>query len=199
MSKHPEYDLPFESFIGGWTIPSDICDGVVDFYNTTSELEKLPGVTAGNHVNTEVKDSTDLCVPAFCSITNVKWKNYFDTLIEVVDAYLDKYAEAMPNSKIGFREGHNIQHYKKGGGYKIFHSERSTMDPVQLCRHLVYMTYLNDVESGGETEFLYQNLKVKPKKGLTLIWPVDWTHTHRGIPSMEEEKMIVTGWVHYLH
>jgi hypothetical protein len=61
------------------------------------------------------------------------------------------------------------------------------------------MTYLNDVESGGETEFLYQNLKIKPQKGLTLIWPTDWTHTHRGIPSMEEEKMIVTGWVHYLH
>ena len=117
----------------------------------------------------------------------------------MIDAYLDKYVEAMPNSKIGFREGHNIQHYKKGGGYKIYHSERSIMDPVQLSRHLVYMTYLNDVESGGETEFLFQKLKIKPRKGLTLIWPTDWTHTHRGIPSNEEEKMIVTGWVHYLH
>ena len=157
MNKYPEYDLPFESFIGGWTIPSDVCDGVVDFYNTTTELEKLPGVTAGNHIDTAVKDSTDLCIPASTVVSNEKWKKYFSTLVEVID--VDKYVEAMPNSRIGFREGHNIQHYKKGGGYKIYHSERSIMDPVQLCRHLVYMTYLNDVESGGETEFLYQKLK----------------------------------------
>ena len=61
-------------------------------------------------------------------------------------------------------------------------------------RHLVWMTYLNDVEEGGETEFYYQKLKVKPRKGLTLIWPVDWTHTHRGIVAPKEEKMILTGW-----
>ena len=61
-------------------------------------------------------------------------------------------------------------------------------------RHLVWMTYLNDIEEGGETEFYYQKLKVKPRKGLTLIWPVDWTHTHRGIGATEEEKIILTGW-----
>ena len=45
------------------------------------------------------------------------------------------------------------------------------------------MTYLNTIKVGGETEFLYQKLKIKPKKGLTLIWPTDWTHTHRGLIS----------------
>ena len=30
---------------------------------------------------------------------------------------------------------------------------------------MAWMVYLNDVEEGGETEFLYQKLKVKPKKG----------------------------------
>ena len=55
------------------------------------------------------------------------------------------------------------------------------------------MTYLNDVEDGG-TEFYYQKLKTKAKKGLTLIWPTDFTHTHRGIVSKTKEKYIVTGW-----
>ena len=32
------------------------------------------------------------------------------------------------------------------------------------------------------------------KKGLTLIWPTDFTHTHRGMPSFKTEKEIVTGW-----
>ena len=60
------------------------------------------------------------------------------------------------------------------------------------------MTYLNDVDDGGETEFYYQKLKVKPRKGLTLIWPADWTHTHRGLSSPTQEKYIITGWLNYI-
>ena len=59
------------------------------------------------------------------------------------------------------------------------------------------MTYLNDINDGGETEFLYQNIKIKPRKGLTLIWPADWTFTHRGNFAPSEEKYIVTGWFNY--
>ena len=61
-------------------------------------------------------------------------------------------------------------------------------------RHLVFMTYLNTVKSGGETEFYHQKVKVKPKKGKTLIWPSEWTHIHRGRTSFKEDKYIITGW-----
>ena len=65
-------------------------------------------------------------------------------------------------------------------------------------RHLVFMTYLNDVDDEGHTEFYHQKLKVKPRKNLTLIWPTDWTFTHRGIASPTQEKYITTGWLNYL-
>ena len=58
------------------------------------------------------------------------------------------------------------------------------------------MTYLNDVPKGG-TEFYHQKIKTKAEKGLTVIWPSDWTHTHRGIISNTHEKYIVTGWLSY--
>ena len=58
------------------------------------------------------------------------------------------------------------------------------------------MTYLNSVEDGG-TEFKYQNLITPAKKGLTLIWPAQWTHTHRGQISGTKEKYIVTGWFNF--
>ena len=61
------------------------------------------------------------------------------------------------------------------------------------------MTYLNNVKSGGETEWFYQNLKVKPQKGLTVIWPAIWTHTHRGLPAPKELKYICTGWYDYIN
>ena len=58
---------------------------------------------------------------------------------------------------------------------------------------MAWMVYLNDVEEGGETEFLYQKRKVKPKKGTILIWPGGYTHLHRGNPPMSD-KYIATGW-----
>ena len=60
------------------------------------------------------------------------------------------------------------------------------------------MTYLNDVTDKGYTEFWHQDLRFEPKKGLTLIWPADWTYTHRGVPSTTQEKYIITGWLSYL-
>ena len=59
------------------------------------------------------------------------------------------------------------------------------------------MTYLNDAENAG-TEFFYQKLSLPCKKGLTVIWPSDWTHTHKGIINEKQSKTIVTGWLsHY--
>ena len=56
------------------------------------------------------------------------------------------------------------------------------------------MTYLNDIKTGGGTFWHYQNLTTKPKKGLTVIWPAIWTHTHKGLPAPKELKYICTGW-----
>lgn len=89
-------------------------------------------------------------------------------------------------------EEYNIQKYLPGGGFKKWHFENDIIDN----RVLVFMTYLNDVENGG-TEFLYQNLTAPAKKGLTLIWPAAWTHTHRGQITDLEEKYIITGWYSY--
>ena len=42
------------------------------------------------------------------------------------------------------------------------------------------MTYLNDVEDGGITNFAHYKIDVKPEVGKTLIWPSEWTHAHSG-------------------
>ena len=76
-------------------------------------------------------------------------------------------------------------------GYHLFHAENVNWN--LSSRTMAWMVYLNDVEEGGETEFLYQKLKVKPKKGTVLIWPGGYTHLHRGNPPMSD-KYIATGW-----
>lgn len=80
-------------------------------------------------------------------------------------------------------------------GYHIWHYESSCRE---MChRLLTWMVYLNDVEEGGETEFLYQSMRVKPKQGTLVIWPAAFTHTHRGNPPLSNPKYIVTGWTEF--
>jgi hypothetical protein len=90
----------------------------------------------------------------------------------------------------------NVQHYLPGKHYSAWHCENNG-EPLFRYRHLAFMTYLNDVTDGGETEFLYQTTKVRPEKGLTLIWPAHWTHTHRGLPSPTQDKYVTTGWYEF--
>ena len=77
-------------------------------------------------------------------------------------------------------------------GYHIFHCENTAW--ANRNRVLAWMIYLNDVEEGGETEWLYQQLKVKPKKNTAVIWPGSFTHIHRGNPPISGTKYILTGW-----
>jgi len=87
------------------------------------------------------------------------------------------------------------QKTKVGGGYHIWHYESVNRDTCS--RVLFYTLYLNDVVEGGETEFLYQHKRIKPKRGTLILAPTGFTHTHRGNPPLSNEKYILTGWLEY--
>jgi hypothetical protein len=178
-------------FISGWFIDESICDGVIDFYQEDNYFPVTPGLSSSGQVNTKQKESLDKSISHVTKDSRLV--NYFDALSEVIKLYTEKYIWCDITESWTIVENVNIQWYPPNGGFKVFHFERNGK-LVSMNRHLVFMTYLNDVTDAGETEFYYQKLKVQPQKGLTLVWPVDWTHTHRGIPSPTQEKIIITGW-----
>jgi len=93
-----------------------------------------------------------------------------------------------------------LQKYERNQGhYSYWHSETYPQLPKNNALHrvLLYIFYLNDVEEGGETEFYYQNLKVKPKKGSLVIAPCYFTHTHRGNIPLSNDKYILTSWLQF--
>jgi hypothetical protein len=188
-----EYELPKESFIGGWYIPEHICDGVIQYYyENENKIEK--GQIGNYKIDKNIKDSFDLGV--LPGKKNSGYINAYEHYLGAcLDNYVNKYKFLDQNSFFNLNTDYNIQKYKKGGGFKKWHFER-TSPAISANRVLVFMTYLNDVEDGG-TEFYYQNIKTKAEKGLTLIWPTDFTHTHKGIISETKEKYIVTGWYSY--
>jgi prolyl 4-hydroxylase len=192
MSKLTPHEINSTNcFIAGWYLEdTSICDSLVEFHKESPE--KRDGVMSGANgatVDKAAKDSVDVPLPP-----SELAKRYVRLLNRVAEQYVSKYPWSGKLVPWGILEPIGIQRYAPGGGYKIWHFERDNSNDQIARRHLAFMTYLNDVEDGGGTEFFHQETVIKAEKGLTLIWPSEWNFAHRGVVSDTEEKYIVTGW-----
>jgi hypothetical protein len=128
-------------------------------------------------------DITDL---APCRMFSEKFWNI------VYPAYVEEYGVLNDHERMTIRLL-KLQKTEIGGGYHIWHCEDG--NATVMRRVLTFILYLNDVDEGGETEFLYYPKRVKAKQGRLILWPAGFTHTHRGNPPMSNTKYILTGWV----
>ena len=183
------------NFISGWYIDRNLCDELINYYEKSSE--KVPGkLGAEGRLNLNQKDSLDLYVDA--KNDDYPLKDYLISLSNVIDHYKKQYTYCDNEMTAwGISAFYNIQRYLPNQGFRMWHCEKSG-DEGSINRHLVFMTYLNDVTDGGETEWYYQKEKIKPEKGLTVIWPAEWMFTHRGVVSETQTKYIATGWYNFI-
>lgn len=180
-----------ENFIGEYEIDTSICDEIVEYFKKSDRKE--PG-KYGDHytLNKETKDSLD----AALNDDDLAFR-YCAALQKALDKYVDTFPFAAQQGQFIHESEPNIQYYEPGGGFKAWHAEADGSNLRSRLRHLVYMTYLNDVPDGG-TEFVHQQLTTSAIKGKTLIWPAEWTYTHRGQITNKHEKYIITGWFRFI-
>jgi prolyl 4-hydroxylase len=199
MKKETEIQIVSPSFIGMYQMQdTKICDAILKYYNDNPKLH-VQGrvgkkVTEDNTaIDYYAKKSTDLAVKPNHKLL----KDYFKFVQQCLNLYCDQYKFVNDLQRFDVVEDANIQHYGPMEGFYNWHCERDSDKPPFGSRCFVYMTYLNDVPNAG-TQFYYQNLTASAKKGLTLIFPSDWTHTHKGQISTEHDKYIITGWYSYI-
>ena len=195
MNNLKEHKFPYASFIGGWFIPNKICDDLIDYFKKNKKNSFKGEVLTGSikNINKDIKDSFDL--PIQNNNFDYPFNEYRENLQKCLNEYLKKYPDANESDRFNVSNPYNIQYYSANGGFKIWHYE--SCGKMTCARNLVFMTYLNNVKNAG-TEFKYQGIKTECKKGLTLIWPSAFTHTHRGIINKKNEKYIITGWYSYI-
>lgn len=170
------------NLIGGWIVDTDLCDRMVEDFESRSLYHVIGHSSRGYTYLTSKQMNSDLMT------------EYEDKIRDVLNHYTQHVVYSKETiAAFQLDPTYNIQRYSPGNHYSVWHCENNGEKPYSN-RHLAFMTYLNTVDEGGETEFLYQNCKIKPKKGLTLIWPAYFTHTHRGLPAKTETKYVTTGW-----
>ena len=185
------------NFIGSWNIENDkLCDEIIKFFEENKSMQRIGITTTG--YDPKLKKTTDMVIQP-SDLKNKKYSlfnSYFNLL---KDCFLD-YRNQYPflNHKF-FNRTHignfNVQKYNSGDHFSQLHSERVSLD--SLHRLFAWMTYLNNVDDSGTTNFEYYDIKVKPEIGKTLIWPAEWTHAHTGSILKSGTKYIITGWIQF--
>jgi len=189
-----------KDFVGVWenAFNQQYCDDVISYF----EQMKESGFSGSRQqwgkdpkhfkddqsVNTSFEDTV-----CFNNTKEIN-RSFIDRFFSLTDEYVGDFsilAETQPQPQVFTNK---IQKTEVGGGYHVWHCE--DLGGKQYSgRVLTYILYLNDVEEGGETEFLYYPRRIKPKTGTLLLFPAGFTHTHRGNPPISNTKYIQTGWV----
>ena len=121
--------------------------------------------------------------PAIVSLHNL----FHKILVDHVTSYHKKYKI---NENFWF-EGFNILKYKTGQEYKS-HYDGST----DLGRHISCLLYLNDDYEGGELEFPNFKIKIKPQKGMLILFPSNFAYSHIAHPVTAGTKYAFVTWLH---
>ncbi len=184
-----------DSFIGVYenVLTKFECDKLISEFEKLTEFFPENTKYGLNHFqNYELgRNDTQLFLPPGASGSGQLINNALNKCIE---QYSNTYWSVKQISARSFEI--KLQKTLPRGGYHTWHCESTNRESME--RVLAWMIYLNDVpDNEGETEFLWQKVKVKPVSGRCVIWPAMFTHTHRGNPVYSCNKYIATGWYVY--
>jgi hypothetical protein len=124
------------------------------------------------------------------------FKEFSEIMWGCYDIYAKEYGILGEGARYKIAHTVRIQKTEPGQGYHLWHCDNSGRDVAS--RLVVVSLYLNTIEEGGETEFLYQNIRVSPVEGTLVFFPAGWTHPHRGNPPLKENKYILNTWLEYI-
>ena len=184
--------MKLDQFVGIFpnAINNNLCSDLLKWFNLVSEngltmssMEEssLPGTNRTDEVLLIPSELTDPCFPK--KLTGPLWYN----IAECYNIYHNYYNIDRLLSSYSFK-AHKVL---PTGGYHIWHHEHWFGDPYRV---LAWHLNLEIPKKGGETEFLFQSIRVEPQVGQLMIWPAGFTHKHRGNPPLEGQKIYLTGW-----
>ena len=170
-------------------LSANSCEMMIARFEAASE-EQYPGRIGQQATqDREIKRSTDLVISG-----KEQWQDVDRLLFHSLGRALLAFRETFGFFHGPFKDmGYAIQRTQPGEYYH-WHIDGGSHEFAN--RQLVAVWYLNDVAGpGGSTDFMYQNINIRPEQGKLLLFPPFWTHEHRGAELHHGVKYIATTWV----
>ena len=141
-------------------------------------------------------------------VNNDDWTTVQNGMLEVFQDYIMHYindcniqAKQWPTT-YGY-EAIRIKRYLNNN-YDRFDPHVDVMNYETSRRMLAFFIYLNDVDEGGETEFVQLKkpgthipLRIKPQQGRLLMFPPQWMYYHAGLKPVSNSKYLIHSYCHY--
>ena len=196
--KNMEKVCKIENFIGVYDnfITPQECDNAINLYEKQDKFKNTVNRLAFEKASILKKQDQQY----FANTGNLEvWYDDLKIMLINFDIALKNYEETTGvKSAFGVDDFAyttlKIQKTLPTEGYHVWHVEHNANEGMQR-RALAFGIYLNEVEDGGETEFLHFSVRVKPKKGRIVIWPASFPYVHRGNPPLSGEKYLLTSWM----
>jgi predicted 2-oxoglutarate/Fe(II)-dependent dioxygenase YbiX len=90
-----------------------------------------------------------------------------------------------------WHEGYNLLKYSSGQEYKAHYDGGGS----HVSRIVSAVCYLNNDYEGGEIEFPFFNVKIKPMPGMLILFPSNFAYTHIAKPVTNGSKYNLVTWL----
>jgi hypothetical protein len=183
----------FSDFIGVFDgyVSKDLCQKIIEAFEKAKSAGRAISRQQENPQRSALSQDDEACslINEDPQLANEFGRIFWD---QIYPAYAQEYP-IVSDLDHHVIKSLKLQKTTPTGGYHMWHCEQGAYAVAE--RMMAFSLYLNDVEFGGETEFLYQKRRLEAKQGRVALWPAGYTHTHRGNPPYSGDKYILTGWV----
>ena len=195
-------EVEFHDFLGIFdnAVSKEYCDFLIDFFEQKQNAGKT--ITAKRWENVEkLKKDHNIFLfnketdPLIIDADSDALRPFYESVQYCYEIYADKYGAISGLGDHKLNQEIKMQKTLPGEGYHVWHCEADTLNTSK--RLFLAMMYLNTVDKGGETEFLYQQKRVECVAGRLLLCPTTFTHTHRGNPPLDATKYMINGWIQF--
>ena len=171
------------------TFSREECDGLIEYFESVKE----------HHVETKMSGHCD-----FLELNLLNHTGESDMNFEIYSRFKNIMERYKIDTKLHLKqwpekyawEALRLKKYEANVGDFLDHVDVGDYDTAR--RFLVFFIYLNDVEKGGETEFVRLDLQVVPECGKVLVFPATWEFIHRGNIPLNQDKYILGAYLHYV-
>lgn len=183
-------------------LPPDLCRTLIKTFDEDTAGQE-PGKLLNDSYPQTLKVSTDIHIGDRLIDERGRhlWAHLDSMLFDRVQATWESYQKDVPALRFvsperGYRDtGYQIQRYEKGKGKFGPHVDAGSV--ASSTRVAAAVIYLNTVEEGGGTRFVYHDETIDAVEGRILWFPAAWTHVHQGLIPLSGPKYIVSTFMRY--